>query len=77
MGGFQEYVIVDAGLLYHIPDSISVTEASVSPLAVATPAHALFSKDFLALPYPKLEPVRTGKSVLIWVGSSAVGGNAI
>ena len=77
MGGFQEYVIVDAGLACHIPDAMSFAEASVFPLCVATPAHALFSKDFLALPSPKVKTVPTGKSVLVWGGSSAVGGNAI
>ncbi|KAL8700768.1 MAG: hypothetical protein Q9201_005268 [Fulgogasparrea decipioides] len=77
MGGFQEYVIAEAGLACHIPASMSFAEASVYPLALATAAHALFSKDFLALPNPKVEPVKTWKSLLVWGGSSAVGSNAI
>lgn len=77
MGGFQDYVIVDAGVACHIPDSLSFAEASVFPLCVASPSHGLFSKDYLALPNPKTEPVSTGKSILIWGGSSAVGSNAI
>ncbi|MCJ1372616.1 hypothetical protein MMC20_003841 [Loxospora ochrophaea] len=77
MSGFQEYVIVEAGLASHIPDFMSFTEASVFPIGVSTPSHALFSKDFLALPNPKLEPVSTGKTILIWGGSSSLGSNAI
>lgn len=82
MGGFQEYVIVESQLACHIPDSMSFAEASVFPLCITTPSHGLFSKDFLALDMPPLplsnEPIqRTGKSVLIWGGSSAVGSNAI
>lgn len=77
MGGFQEYVVADAALACRISDSMSFAEASVFPLCIATPAHALFSNDFLALPNPKVEPVGTGKSILIWGGSSAVGSNAI
>ena len=78
-GGFQEYVIVDSELCCHIPDSLSFAEASVFALPLATSAHGLFSKDWLALPYPKVdtEPNSTGKSVLIWGGSSALGSNAI
>ena len=77
MGGFQEYVIVEAGLACHIPDFLSFAEASVLPLCVATAAHALFSKNLLALPDPILEARSIGKSILIWGGSSAVGCNAI
>ena len=77
MGGFQEYVIADAGLACHVPDSLSFAEASIFPLCIATSAYALFSKDFLALPNPKIEPISIGKSILIWGGSSAVGSNAI
>lgn len=77
MGGFQQYVIVDGGLACHIPDVMSFTEASIFPLCVATPVHGLFSKDFLALPNPKFEPISTGKSVLVWEGSSAVGSNTV
>ncbi|KAL8734268.1 MAG: hypothetical protein Q9181_003259 [Wetmoreana brouardii] len=77
MGGFQEYVVAEAGLACHIPASMSFAEASVYPLALVTAVHALFSKDFLALPNPKVEPVRTGLSLLVGGGSSAVGSNAI
>lgn len=77
MGGFQEYVIVEAGLASHIPDFMSFAEGSVFPLCVTTPSHGLFGKDYMALPTPKAEPTSIGKSILIWGGSSAVGSNAI
>ncbi|RHZ55964.1 hypothetical protein CDV55_104847 [Aspergillus turcosus] len=61
------------------PDSLSFAEASVFPLCIATAAHGLFSKDYLALPFPTTDtPTNsTGKSILIWGGSSGVGSNAI
>lgn len=77
MGGFQDYLIVDTRLACHIPDSMSFAETSVFPLGLGTAACALFAKGFLALPYPTIEPVHTGKSILIWGGSSSVGSNAI
>ena len=59
------------------PDFISFAEASFFPLGVTTSSHGLFSEDFLGLPIPKLDRVSTGKSVLVWGGSSAVRSNAI
>ena len=77
MGGFQDYVITEPKLACHIPDFMSFAEASVFPLGVTTPSHGLFSKDFLGLSTPKIDPVSIGRSVLVWGGSSAVGSNAI
>lgn len=79
MSGFQEYVVVDAALTSAIPDWMSFPEASVFPLCFTTAAHALFNKEFLALPHPKLAAVREKlpKCILIWGGASAVGSNAI
>ncbi|KAI4862984.1 GroES-like protein [Hypoxylon rubiginosum] len=79
-GGFQDFVVLDAAMAYRVPDALSFAEASVFPLCIATAAHALFSKDFLGLPYPQAAaaaPATTGKSVLVWGGASAVGCNAI
>ena len=77
MGGFQKYLIVDGGMACHIPDVMSFAEASIFPFCVAAPVHGLFSKDFLALPNPKFETISTGKSVLVWEGSSAAGSNTV
>ena len=76
-GAFQDYVVVDHMIACKIPDSMSFIDASVFPLCISTAAHALFAKEFLGMPFPKLDPVSTGKSVVIWGGSSGVGSNAI
>lgn len=76
-GGFQNYVIHDHTMACKIPDSLTFNEAVVFPLCIATAAHGLFSKDYLSLSFPKLEPTPTGKSILIWGGASGVGSNAI
>ncbi|KAI0847438.1 GroES-like protein [Daldinia vernicosa] len=79
-GAFQDYVVLDHALAVKIPDSLSFAEAAVFPLCLATAGHALFGSKYLALPPPKAasgSAPRTGKSVLIWGGASAVGSNAI
>lgn len=76
-GGFQEHVIIDYAMACKIPDSMSFKDGAVFPLCIATAAHALFSKEYLGMPFPKVNPTSTGKSVLIWGGGSAVGSNAI
>lgn len=61
-----------------IPSSVSYEQAAVVPLGLSTAAAALYQKEFLNLPYPKPgPPVTTGTSILVWGGSSSVGGNAI
>ena len=75
--GFKAYVTLGDTLAAKIPDSMSYTQSSVFPLCAITSAFSLFGKDFLALPPPSLTPSSTGKSLLVWGGSSAVGCNAI
>lgn len=75
--GFQDYVTLDHTLTAKIPGTLSFTDVSVFPLCISTCAFSLFDKDFLGLPLPPLNPTSTGKSVLIWGGSSAVGCNGI
>lgn len=79
MGGFQEYVIVDADTASPIPKWISFAEASVFPLAIYSSAHALFSTQMLGLPLPQVGKTESdsGKYLLVWGGSSALGSNAI
>lgn len=76
-GGFQDYVVVHSILASPIPDSLSYAEASVFPLCVSTAAWGLFQEDFLGLQYPSIPPKPTGKTIVVWGGSSAVGSNAI
>ena len=75
--GFKAYVTLSDTMAAKIPDSISYTQASVFPLGATTSAFSLFGKEYLALPPPTLTPTSTGKSLLIWGGSSALGCNAI
>ena len=76
--GFQNYTLVPEITVSPIPDSLSFEQAAVIPLGLSTAAAALYQKDFLKLPYPKPGSQQsTGASVLVWGGSSSVGGNAI
>ena len=56
---------------------MSYESAAVLPLGLSTAACGLFQKDFLALQYPSVPPKPTGKTLLVWGGSTSVGSNAI
>jgi NADPH:quinone reductase-like Zn-dependent oxidoreductase len=60
-----------------IPDSLPYENAVVLPLAISTAAAGLYQKGFLEQPYPTLDAKPTGKTILIWGGSSSVGSTAI
>ena len=77
-GGFQEYTVLRQHMTSPIPQSISYERACVMPLALSTAACGLFAKDYLALPFPTTSsPTQSGKTLLIWGGSTSVGCNAI
>lgn len=78
-GGFQLYTVCNALVVAKIPSSLEFTSATVLPLAISTASACLFQKSTLALPLPTsaTNPTSTGKSVLIWGGSSSVGAAAI
>lgn len=76
-GAFQEHTVVVQQLAAKIPDNMSYESAAVLPLGFSTAACGLYEKDQLALPYPSLNPMPNGKTLLIWGGSSSVGCNAI
>ena len=75
---FQQFVLVDEDLASEIPEAMTFEQASVLPLALATATTALFDKSQLGLNLPT-EPKQpsSGKTVLIWGGSTSVGCNAI
>ncbi|KAK0713302.1 chaperonin 10-like protein [Lasiosphaeria miniovina] len=75
--GFQDYVALEDRLAAHIPGDMSFRDAVVFGLAGATAAMFLFGDGYLGLDLPGLGAPRKGKSVLVWGGSSAVGGNAV
>lgn len=74
-GGFALYTSAPAATTAIIPSSVSFTEGSVLPLAFDTAAVGLYSTDegFLGLPKPSAKPSSTGKTIVVWGGSSSVG----
>lgn len=75
--GFQDHVPLDYTLMAKIPGDIPYGDAVVFGLCITTSSFSLFGKDYLHLEYPKLRASMTGKSILVWCGSSAAGSNAI
>lgn len=76
-GAFQDYVILLADMTSHIPDNLPYEKACVLPLGLGTASCGLFQTDQLALKLPSSHPEPTGKTILIWGGSTSVGSNAI
>ncbi len=76
-GSFQLFTVLKENMTTPIPASLPYENAVVLPLGVSTAACGLLQKDHLALEYPSLTPTPTGKTVLIWGGSTSVGSNAI
>jgi NADPH:quinone reductase-like Zn-dependent oxidoreductase len=76
-GGFQDYVVLLAHMTSPIPDGMTFEEAAVLPLGISTAACGLFQDDFLAMTAPSAAPAATGKTLLVWGGSTSVGSNAI
>ena len=76
-GAFQIYPILYDHMTSPIPGRLSYEEACVIPLGASTAACGLFQKDQLALQLPSSPPKPTGKTLLIWGGSTSVGVNAI
>jgi len=77
MSGFQTYTIIDERLAIPIPNAMAYERAVVLPLAFAVAAHALFHEGAIELPYPSLSPKPVDEVVLVWGGSTNIGGNAI
>ncbi len=74
---FQTYTVLLAHMAAPIPSTMAYESAAVLPLALSTAACGLFQKDQLALQYPSTAPESTGKTLLVWGGSTSVGSNAI
>lgn len=73
--GFQRYTTCLEILVAPVPDSMPLANAAVLPLSLSTAASGLFVQ--LGLPFPSLDPTATGKTILIWGGSSSCGSSAI
>jgi NADPH:quinone reductase-like Zn-dependent oxidoreductase len=76
-GAFQDYVVLIAHMAAPIPAAMPFENASVLPLGLSTAACGLFQKDFLGLNAPSATATPTGKTLLVWGGSTSVGSNAI
>ncbi|CRG83376.1 hypothetical protein PISL3812_00727 [Talaromyces islandicus] len=77
-GAFQNYSIAVENLVSQIPVDLPFENAAVLPLGLATAASGLFLEDFLNLRWPTIPSKQpTGKTVLIWGGSTSVGSNAV
>jgi NADPH:quinone reductase-like Zn-dependent oxidoreductase len=76
-GAFQNYTVLLEHMAAPIPDAMTYENAAVLPLGISTAACGLFQKDFLALNYPSGGAKPTGKTLLVWGGSTSVGSNAI
>jgi NADPH:quinone reductase-like Zn-dependent oxidoreductase len=76
-GAFQYYAVVLAHMAAPIPDAMPFEDAAVLPLGLSTAACGLFQKNFLAMNAPSAAPAPTGKTLLVWGGSTSVGSNAI
>lgn len=75
---FQNHSVIAQNMASPIPQALAFEQAVVLPLAVSTASAALFqSEDGLGLPAPSLTPSKSGQWIVIWGGTSAVGGNSI
>jgi NADPH:quinone reductase-like Zn-dependent oxidoreductase len=81
---FALYTVVPADKAAILPDTISFTDGVVVPFALEAAVCALSLKQpgtampgvatpALCLPYPSLEPVSSGKTLVVYGGSSSVG----
>ncbi len=76
-GAYQQYTVVLERMACAIPDTMPFEDAAVLPLAVSTASSGLFQQDQLGLTLPSEGAKATGKTVLVWGGSTSVGSNAI
>ncbi|RKK70531.1 hypothetical protein BFJ69_g11793 [Fusarium oxysporum] len=76
-GAYQRYPLVYETLVSPVPEHMSLTQAVVLPLAITTAAVSLYHPNHLAFPLPQKDPIRTGKTILIWGGASSVGATAV
>jgi NADPH:quinone reductase-like Zn-dependent oxidoreductase len=72
-GTFQHFTVADQLPVCPIPDTISYEAAATLPLALSTAAAGMYPPDHLALDFPSHDPKPSGKTLLVWGGSSSVG----
>jgi NADPH:quinone reductase-like Zn-dependent oxidoreductase len=75
-GGFQRVTVLLEHMASPIPAGIDFAAAAVLPLGLSTAACALFQAGYLGL-RPPAAGADVGEALLVWGGSTSVGGNAI
>lgn len=75
---FQRYAATKSSIVCKIPSSVSYNDAVVLPLTISSAADALFHETGMGLSWPQLTetPKPTGKTVVVWGGSSSIGTSA-
>lgn len=73
-GAFAEFLVIEASLVYPIPDSVSYQDAAVIPLPIATAIQAMYQR--LNMPEPS-KPAKSAFPFLVNGGTSSVGKYAI
>ncbi|KAK0100511.1 hypothetical protein ONS96_007785 [Cadophora gregata f. sp. sojae] len=76
-GAFQEYTVVPAVMVAHIPDGLEYEKAAVLPMGISVAGTGLFQKDYLGLEYPSLNSKENDKTLLVWGGATSMGSNAV
>ena len=82
-GAFQEYVVLRAGLVARIPDSVAFEKACVVPICLSTAATGMFCDKYLGLDLPSVDRYaagkgkKAGKVLVVWGASTAVGMNCV
>lgn len=82
-GAFQEYVVLRAGLVARIPDTVTFERACVLPVCLSTAATGLFCDKHLGLDLPSVDNYaagkgdKVGKVLVVWGASTAVGMNCV
>merc|ERR1711977_89561 len=73
-GAFAEFAVIEASLVFPIPDDVTYQQAVVLPLAFATAVQAMYQR--LGLPEPS-KPSKSAEPFLVNGGTSSVGQYAV
>ena len=74
---FQVYVLCPENVACKLPDAVSFEDGVVLPLAVNTAALGLFGDKNMNLPLPSITPKQSDDVLVVYGGSTSVGGTAI
>ena len=74
---FQSYVLCPENVACKLPGTVSFEDGVVLPLAVNTAALGLFAQQNMNLPLPSITPKHSDDVLVVYGGSTSVGGTAI